>query len=225
MRAVLVAGAVLAMVGCKEGEETTLGGPVAIVREAERRAAPIKAADDPRTPFDFARGWGAVHAETDPDVKYKQAAELKRSWEGRRYTWTAYVLASLCIEAKQHCSVNPWERKNTPSREALGGMFPRVAFGDDAWTSVKKSCAGKTGCVVRFSGVLEQAKTSPDEPLALAFGQVKVLEARQPKLGEEWFRKRPLVDARFKTGPERSLRTGKAQPLPDSLRNLKPKTF
>jgi hypothetical protein len=151
MRAVLIALVIAAAASCRQGTPT---------------------------PFDFAREWAAVDALADEAARSAQGQALATRWRGKRYRWTGYALAGLCVQAQKKCSINPFQRPKTASPERLGGMFPLITFNDAGWAALKQRCQGRETCLVTFEGLLTEVRTDIDEMLALTFEDASVVDAR-----------------------------------------------
>jgi hypothetical protein len=111
-------------------------------------------------------------------------------WEGNIYQWDSYVLASLC-QTETRCAVNIVERNKLPSPDSLGGFFPVLKLSKDAMTALRDGCKGKTGCVLRFEGTLQELRTDPEFPLGMTFTDVKVVSTRDATSGESWWKDGP----------------------------------
>lgn len=130
------------------------------------------------TPFDFAREWAAVDALEHETERAAQGKALATRWQGKSYRWTGYAIAGLCVQAQKKCSINPFQRPQTPSPQRLGGMFPLVTFNDAGWSALKERCHARETCIVTFEGKLTQVRTAIDEMLGLSFEDAVVVDAR-----------------------------------------------
>lgn len=175
--------------GPAPGEEAPPAGQPA---GAEAPPAPPPLADrarwplDPRGPADFARGWAAAK-RAPPEQRGLAGKALYEAWRNRRYTWTGYALAGLCVEPTRTCAINVWERRSTPDYAALGGAFPLVRLSPTEYGKLKLACKGQKGCVVRFTGALAELITDPSEPLVMTFEPSTIESTRAPTAEEQWF--------------------------------------
>lgn len=203
---------------------TPAANPPAAIPSGTPTAAPPAAppnAEDPRTPADFARAWAAVR--TAPvDERGRAGKALADEWHNGRYTWTAYALAGLCLDATRTCGLNPFERTTTPDLPALGGHTPLFTFTPEAYDRLRRDCADQTGCVITTRAQLTDLVTDPAEPLRLAFTNAEIITTRQPTPTEQWFGPIPTAPAPTRA-PNARLRTD-ATSLRD-IPKLAPRVF
>lgn len=178
--------------------------------------------DDARQPAELAKEWDTVR-RAPYDERGRRGQALADGWQNRRYTWTGYALASLCVDARRMCAINPWERNTTPALEGVRGQSPEFVFTPAAYDRLRATCAGKPGCVIRARGTLSEVVSDPIEPLRLVFTDVELLEARDPAEGERWFGRAPDAKTPPKRG-ELKLPGKDERPLGD-IPTIKPKVF
>ena len=178
--------------------------------------------DDARQPAELAQEWDTVR-RAPYDDRGRLGQTLADGWQNRRYTWTGYALASLCVDARRMCAINPWERNTTPALEGVRGQSPEFVFTPAAYDRLRTTCAGKPGCVIRAQGTLSEVESDPIEPLRLVFTDVELLEARDPAEGERWFGRAPDAKKPPKKG-ELVLPPDKRPPL-TNIPTVKPRVF